>query len=211
MWNVHVALNIMSSISRASENRARQARQAEAEISKWMNAWKNILGFKLCTAARIFFRRPVDLHIGHDNFWVLSGLTSLYVFPCARTSRLKQEICTLTAVVYKFSCLRIYKYICNSTCISYQQTMCIDSLILMFVRSAGILKSMSVPHILGRKLGPSGVSLNNALHENMHSCCSKQPFGIPSRNLGTCIFVASTTSIFNHIVLIALVLAVLPQ
>ena len=39
-----------------SENRARQARCAETEIFKWMNEWKkNMLGFKLCTEAEIFF------------------------------------------------------------------------------------------------------------------------------------------------------------
>ena len=34
----------------------------------------------------------------------------------------------------------------------------------------------------------------------------QQPLGIPSWNLGTCIFVASTISVFNHIVASALVL-----
>ena len=39
----------------------------------------------------------------------------------------------------------------------------------------------------------------------------QQPFGIPSRNLSICIFVASTVSVFNHIVVSASVLVVLSQ
>ena len=83
----------------------------------------------------------------------------------------------------------------------------------MFVKSAGILKPMSVIectiYILGRELGPSGVSLNQCSPWKyaflllktclIYTIVTQQPFGIPSRNLGTCIFVASSTSIFNHI------------
>ena len=39
----------------------------------------------------------------------------------------------------------------------------------------------------------------------------QQPFGIPSRNLGTCVFVDSAISNLNHIVVSVLVLALLPQ
>ena len=43
----------------------------------------------------------------------------------------------------------------------------------------------------------------------IYAFVTQQPFSIPCWNLGTCIFVASTISIFNHIVVS--VLAVLPQ
>ena len=39
----------------------------------------------------------------------------------------------------------------------------------------------------------------------------QQPFGIPNWNLNTCIFVASTTSIFHHTVVSVIVLTVQPQ
>ena len=38
----------------------------------------------------------------------------------------------------------------------------------------------------------------------IYAFVTQQPLGIPSRNLGICIFVASTISIFNHIVVSAL-------
>ena len=43
----------------------------------------------------------------------------------------------------------------------------------------------------------------------IYAFVTQQPFGIPSRNLGTCIFVASTICVFDSIVVSALVLAVL--
>ena len=45
----------------------------------------------------------------------------------------------------------------------------------------------------------------------IYAFVTQQPFPIPSRNLGTYIFVASTISIFNHADVRVLVLAVLPQ
>ena len=77
--------------------------------------------------------------------------------------------------------------------------------------------------ILGRELGPSGVSPSQRSRWNLKACLlatrtcltyafvTQQPYGIPSWNLDTCIVVAWTISIFRHTVVSVIVLAVLPQ
>ena len=73
-WQLFEGLAIFGSVfkTRAPENRARRT---EAEILKWMNEWKkDISGFKLCTEAENFFRRPVQNYTSTSAFANVSFL-----------------------------------------------------------------------------------------------------------------------------------------